>query len=80
MATSFQPEKPNAPSKETTGKSNIIWTAVIGALIVAMLFALVVPRFFWEGEVNWLVMLGASVLTLVVILAVGFARRPGNAA
>ena len=77
MATSFQPEKPNSPSKETTGKSTIIWTAVIGALVVAMIFALVLPRFFWEGEVNWLIMLGASVLTLVIILAVGFSRRSG---
>jgi protein-S-isoprenylcysteine O-methyltransferase Ste14 len=76
MATSFQPEKPHSPAPRSRGNASIVWLAVVSALVVVMLFAVAAPRLFWDGTTDWVVSLGAGVVTLVVILAYGFLRRP----
>lgn len=78
MATSFQPEDPHSKARTTTSGTSIVVTAVIGALMVVMLFAVVAPRLF--GEVGWPITIGAGILTLLIVLAVGFMRRSGGRA
>ena len=47
-----------------TSGTNYRWvTAVIAALSVGMIAAIVTPRMADDGEVNWLVTIGVTVLT-----------------
>lgn len=78
MATSFQPEDQHPQAKTPTSSTSIIVTAVLSALAVVMLFALAVPRVSGSDSVDWLVTLGAGVVTLIVVLVAGFMRRSGG--
>ncbi len=77
MSTSFQPDKPYEKSTGSSGLSSILVTGLLAALAVVMLFALAVPRFFMDGETNWLLTLGAGALTFIIILAIGMLRKSG---
>lgn len=75
MSTSFQPEKPGGEVRHPAGAASVVWPAVLGGLLVFMLFALAVPRLTGSDEANWALALGAGVLTLLVVLGVGLLRR-----
>lgn len=74
MSSNFQPDQPH---KKTRGEAAIsktaIATAIVSALMVVMVLAIVAPRAF--GDSQWVVTLGLGALTLVVVLAIGFARN-----
>ena len=79
MATSsFQPDDQHASAKTSTSSTSIVVTAVLIALGVVMLFALAVPRVSGSDSVNWLVTLGAGLVALLIVLAIGFMRRSGG--
>ena len=77
MATSFQSD-PADPSRNTSGKSTAVWTALIAALAVFMLLALGLPRLTSDATTNWLITGGAALLTFLVVL--GIARRSNRPA
>ena len=78
MPTSFQPDNQHHPAKTSTSSTSIVVTAVLVALAVVMLFALAIPRLSESDGVNWLVTLGAGLVALLIVLAVGFMRRSGG--
>ena len=76
MATSFQPEKPYANSRGSSGASSYLWVAIIAALFVMMLFALGVPRMIGLGSESWIVSIAAGIITFLAIYFWG--KRKGR--
>ena len=77
MATSFQPQDPHHDAKSPRSSGFIIGTAVLAALVVAMIAAFVFPRFIAEDGANWIITLVAALVAFFGVLLYGF-RRSGE--
>ncbi len=75
MSSSFQPEDPHPDARTPASPLAIITIAVVSALLVVMILALLAPRILTDYTNSWTITFGAGVLTLVVVLAIGFVRR-----
>lgn len=74
MESRFQTDNPH-PSSRSPITTSTVTIGLVAALGVVMLFALVAPRLLWDGTVNWVITLGAGVLTFIAVLLVGFSRN-----
>ena len=80
MPSSFQPEKPHDPSKHTSGRGAVIVTALVVALLVVMLLALALPVVLQTETLGWTAMIGAGVITFLLVLGVGLYRTTKRSA
>ncbi len=78
MSSSFQPDKPHSAARGSGSRGATLWTAGISAVLVFMLVALGMPFVLAFEEISWGIALGAAVLTFLVVLGIGFARRSGS--
>ncbi len=74
MSDSFNPEKPNSPSRSGRGIGSFVVVGALIGLLVVMLFALVIPRGGGDEEVNWIAAIGAGVLAFLIAAGIGYAR------
>lgn len=77
MASLFQSENPH-PSAGKPATTTMVAISIVAALMVVMLLGIAAPRLFADATTNWLVALGAGVLTLVGGLLYGRWRRSGQ--
>lgn len=79
MSSSFQPDQPYAPSRETRGRASLFWPAAISGLLTMMLVAFGLPATVAFEESSWWITLGAGVLVFAAILGISAIRHTREA-